>query len=122
MDIGRGAPVAAGRESSADAVINLAGGINVFHQHYEGYKVVNGESMIAAKPDIILLTQRTFELMGGEQGVLSVTGLKHTPAGKNKRIIAMDGLYLLGFGPRSPQAVNELGQLFQSKLVAENPK
>ena len=36
-----------------------------------------------------------------------------TPAGASKRIVIMDGLYLLGFGPRAPAAARELmGQLY----------
>ncbi|HMG50196.1 MAG TPA: hypothetical protein VK597_06340, partial [Inquilinus sp.] len=31
-----------------------------------------------------------------------------TPAAKAGRIIAMDSLYLLGFGPRTPQAARDL--------------
>ncbi len=40
--------------------------------------------------------------------ILSVKGLKSSPAGQHGRIIEMDGLYLLGFGPRSAQAAHDL--------------
>ncbi|MET0407499.1 MAG: hemin ABC transporter substrate-binding protein, partial [Hyphomicrobium sp.] len=36
------------------------------------------------------------------------TGLSQSPAFKTKSIIEMDGLYLLGFGPRAPAAAREL--------------
>lgn len=35
-------------------------------------------------------------------------GVQATPAGKAGRYIAMDGLYLLGFGPRAPAAARDL--------------
>jgi iron complex transport system substrate-binding protein len=31
-----------------------------------------------------------------------------TPAAKDRRFVAMDGLYLLGFGPRSARAARDL--------------
>jgi iron complex transport system substrate-binding protein len=31
-----------------------------------------------------------------------------TPAAKQKRLTTMDGLYLLGFGPRTPLAARDL--------------
>jgi iron complex transport system substrate-binding protein len=45
--------------------------------------------------------------------LLALKGLASTPAAANKRIVTMDGLYLLGFGPRAPAAARELmGQLY----------
>ena len=40
--------------------------------------------------------------------ILTVQGLQASPAGQNKRIIEMDGLYLLSFGPRSAHAARDL--------------
>jgi len=40
--------------------------------------------------------------------ILSVKGLQASPAGQNKRVIEMDGLYLLSFGPRSAHAARDL--------------
>ena len=110
LDIGRGAPVAAGRDTLADAAIALAGGDNVFARDFEGFRAVGPESLLAAAPDVVLLTSRTLDVLGGEQGVLALPGIRQTPAGQRGRIIAMDGLYLLGFGPRTPQAIRELAE------------
>jgi iron complex transport system substrate-binding protein len=37
-------------------------------------------------------------------------GLAQTPAAKNKKIIVMDDLLLLGFGIRLPEALQQLKQ------------
>jgi len=45
--------------------------------------------------------------------LFSVKGIESTPAGANRRLVVMDGLYLLGFGPRAPAAARDLlGKLY----------
>jgi iron complex transport system substrate-binding protein len=44
----------------------------------------------------------------GDEEILSQPGIAATPAGASKFLIRMDGLYLLGFGPRTASAVREL--------------
>lgn len=115
LSVGRGAPLAAGRSTSAQAMIELAGGINAISE-FEGYKPISPEAFVIAAPDHVLVTERTLERMGGESGVLAVPGLAITPAGQARRLIAMDGLLLLGFGPRTPQAVAQLVSLLHPEL------
>jgi iron complex transport system substrate-binding protein len=45
---------------------------------------------------------------GGLDGVLKLPGLAHSPAGKSRRVIALEAMFLLGFGPRLPAAVSVL--------------
>jgi len=40
--------------------------------------------------------------------VFGIPSLSATPAAKTRSLIAMDGLYLLGFGPRTPDAAGDL--------------
>ena len=44
----------------------------------------------------------------GAAALLAFPALAQTPAGAQGRLVAMDGLYLLGFGPRTPQAATDL--------------
>ena len=115
LSVGRGAPLAAGRSTSAQAIIELAGGVNAISE-FEGYKPISPEAFAIAAPDHVLVTERTLERMGGESGVLAVPGLAITPAGQARRLIAMDGLLLLGFGPRTPQAVKRLASHLHPEL------
>jgi iron complex transport system substrate-binding protein len=96
-----------GTGTSADAIIELAGGKNAV-TGYENYKPLTAEGAVAAAPEFILVTSRGLEASGGVDGLLKQPGLALTPAGKEKRVIAMDDLLLLGFGPRVGQAAKEL--------------
>ncbi len=96
-----------GRETAADAMIKLAGGINPF-QSYTGYAALSQEATIVANPDVILMTKLGYVGAGESQGLLSLPGLANTKAGRNKNFLSFEGNYLLGFGPRLGQAVLEL--------------
>jgi len=62
------------------------------------------------------VTERTLELLGGPEAVLARPDVALTPAGRNGRLIAMDGLLLLGFGPRTPQAARQLAAALHGTL------
>ena len=62
-----------------------------------------------------VLLSRPFWIWGAEMGanehgvVIGNEALhSHIPAQRRRALIGMDGLYLLGFGPRAPEAVREL--------------
>jgi iron complex transport system substrate-binding protein len=104
-----GSPQAAGRHTAADTMIALAGGENVFAAH-EGYKAVSMETTAAAGPDAIAMMTHTLANMGGMDGVAKHPALRLTPAAKTGRIVTEEGGYLLGFGPRLPQAILEFAR------------
>ncbi len=107
FSVGEGAPMVGGRDTSADSIIRLAGGRNAIEDFTE-FKPVSSEGLIAAKPDVLLVTELTLEKLGGVEGLLQRTDVAQTPAGKAKRVVAMESLLLLGFGPRTPQAIRDL--------------
>ena len=107
ISMGRGAPQAAGHDIAADAIVRLAGGTNAV-TGYAGYRPLNPEAAIAAAPDLILTMTQTVEALGGPETLLARPEIRLTPAGEAGRLVALDGLLLLGFGPRTPQAVREL--------------
>lgn len=116
---GGGTVNVSGTKTAADAIIALAGGTNAV-TGYEGYKPLTAEAAVAAAPDFILVTSRGLEGAGGIDNFLKQPGLELTPAGKNRRVIAMDDLYLLGFGPRLGQAALELcGLLHPDKALVK---
>ena len=104
---GAGTLNVAGAKTSADELIRLAGGVNAVSD-YEGYKPMNSEAIVAAAPDVILLTTRGLKSVGGPDGVAKLEGVSLTPAAKTNAIIGIDDLKLLGFGPRVGQAATEL--------------
>lgn len=107
LSVGRGAPLAGGAGSSADRMIRLAGGVNAI-DGFSGYKPLSVEMAIQAAPTAILVIDRTLDLMGGMEALRRSPLVANTPAGRNGNLIVMDGMYLLGFGPRTPEAARDL--------------
>jgi iron complex transport system substrate-binding protein len=101
-----GKPMVAGRNTAADGIIKLAGGVNAM-DGYEGYRQIADEAVIAAAPDAVLAMQRPQDNLDATT-VFANTAFSTTPAAAQKSFIAMDGLYLLGFGPRTARAARDL--------------
>lgn len=110
---GQGTMMVSGSGTSAHTMIQLAGAVNAV-SGYENYKPLTAEAVVASSPDVILMISSGLESLGGVDGLLKTPGVALTPAGKHRRILAMDGLYLLGFGPRTGKAVLELARKFHS--------
>jgi iron complex transport system substrate-binding protein len=115
LSVGRGTPMTAGTDTAADGIIRLSGGANAV-QGLSGYKPLSPEAMVAAAPEVVLVTHRTLEQLGGERALLSRPALSATPAGRAGRVVAMDGLLLLGFGPRTPTAIARLAEALHPDL------
>jgi iron complex transport system substrate-binding protein len=99
----------AGHGTAAHAMIGHAGARNAFAA-VQGFRPLTPEAAIAAAPDLILATSQGLEAAGGVDGLLKAPGLGATPAGRAGRVVALEALFLLGFGPRLPQAVAALAQ------------
>lgn len=110
-------PMVAGRGTAADGLIKLAGGVNIF-DGFEGYKVVNEEAVLAAAPDWILAMKRSGHDLDAA-GIFSKAAFNATPAAKRKQYFSMDGLYMLGFGPRTARAARDLSRTLYPDLKAE---
>lgn len=102
-----GSPMVAGRNTAADAMIQLAHGENVA-AGFEGYKPLTAEAAAMARPEVILITDEGIKELGGIHSLWGNVALSLTPAGQHRRVVSMNSLYLLGFGPRLPEAVREL--------------
>jgi iron complex transport system substrate-binding protein len=108
----------AGRDTSADAMSRYAGAANVYagvEGGFSGYKPLAPEAAIAAAPDVILATEQGLAAAGGIDGLLRVPGLAQTPAGRARRVVALEALLLLGFGPRLPLAVATLADALHTR-------
>lgn len=99
---------AAGSGTAADAIIRYAGGINPMDV-VQGYKAASEEKLIEMAPDVILM-------MGDGKGgptpeqVFGNRALGATPAAANKALIVLDGAYMIGFGPRTADAIRDLAK------------
>lgn len=115
ISVGRGAPMASGSGTAADAMIGLAGARNAV-TGFEGYRPLSTEALIGLAPDALLLPEHAARAVGGGAAALEVAGLLRTPAGRSGRVVVMDGLKLLGFRPRTPEAVRELARALHPDL------
>ena len=68
-------------------------------------------------PDVILTTEDSLEQFGGLEALLDEPGVGQTPAAADDRVVAMEDLYLLGFGPRTGHAIADLARLLHPELA-----
>ncbi|MER9128496.1 hemin ABC transporter substrate-binding protein [Mesorhizobium sp. M0768] len=98
--------LAAGSDTAADGIIKLSGGINAI-DGFAGYKQLSDEAVITARPDVILMMNNAGPATADDE-LFSNPAVASTPAGAARRLIRMDGGYLLGFGPRTADAIHDL--------------
>lgn len=104
---GTGTMMVGGTGTQVAKAIELAGGRNAITE-FADYKPLTAEALVKANPDVILLFSSGLQSLGGAEGLVKVQGVKETSAGKNKKIIEMDGELLSSFGPRLGIAIKEL--------------
>ncbi|MFT5999293.1 MAG: iron complex transport system substrate-binding protein [Neolewinella sp.] len=97
----------AGADTEAAAMIALAGGENAITS-FSDFKPLTPEALVEAAPDVILMFESGLQSLDGKAGLANIPGIAQTPAYKNDRVVAMDGHYLLGFGPRAARAASDL--------------
>lgn len=106
--------LASGTGTAADGIIEMAGAVNVM-QSFQGYKQVSEEAVIEARPDLVLMMDRSGDHGIEPDAVFSHPAIAPTPAGRNRALVRMDGAYLLGFGPRTADAVRDLAAAARRK-------
>lgn len=109
-----GRVLASGTGTQADAIIRLAGGENAV-AGFEGYKPLTDEAIITAAPEVILMMDRTGDHGASADQLFALPALATTPAAANRRLVQMDGLLLLGFGPRTGEAVDRLSEALHGR-------
>lgn len=98
-----------GKGSGADSILESIGAIDVGAEKSSvAFSNLTSESLVGAKPEIILVMIKGLASVGGAQGLVNLPGIAQTAAGNNARIIAVDDSLLLSFGPRTPDLLNKL--------------
>ncbi len=105
----------AGTNTPMDALIKLAGGENAITE-FSDFKELTPESLIQGNPDVILMFDSGIQSLGGIDGILKVPGVSQTNAGKNKKVISMDGGLMSSFGPRTGEAALHLNKLLVESI------
>jgi len=104
---GSGTMMVAGKDTQVDQMIRLAGGKNAM-EDFSDFKPLTAEALVASNPDVILMFDSGLSSLGGVDQLLEVQGVEQTNAGKNRKIVEMDGQLLTGFSPRLGKAIQEL--------------
>ena len=98
-----------GEGSGADALIAAAGGVDAGRALGLGsFTPLTSESLVSAAPDVILVMSKGLESVGGVDGLLALPGVAQTPAGRDRRVVAVEDGLLLSFGPRTDAVVQSL--------------
>ncbi|MCO5072440.1 MAG: ABC transporter substrate-binding protein [Rhizobiaceae bacterium] len=109
---------AAGANTAANGIIELAGATNAI-EGVDGYKQLADEAVIEANPDFILMMTRVGEHGASDDELFANPAIAATTAGAEKHLIKMDGAYLLGFGPRTVDAVKELSERLYGDRISD---
>ena len=109
LGIRDGSPLVAGTETSGDGLLRMAGGENAFGD-VRGWKPISPEAMAVAAPEFIVIPDRGVEGAGGIDALLAHPTLALTPAARERRVVTMDGMTMLGFGPRTLEAADRLAE------------
>ncbi len=99
-----------GRGSGADSLIAAAGGTDagVASGLTKDFTPITAEALVKAAPDVILVMTEGLRSVGGVAGLEKVPGVAQTPAGLDRRVVAIDDGTLLNFGPRTDVVLREL--------------
>ena len=91
-----GNPTVAGADSASGKLIALAGGLNIGTEAgVANFSALSNEGVVAAAPEVILVTEHDLHLFGGADGLWKAyPTLEQTPAGQAGRVWVMPDLQL----------------------------
>ena len=108
-----------GSSSNTHWLIEAAGGIGVgAEMGVQDSAPISAEGILAAAPDVLLVTTLGLDSVGGVDGLLEIGGLGQTPAGQHRQVLAYDAQLLLGNGPRTAQILARLRDDLSTVAVA----
>ncbi len=110
LSAARGSPLVAGEATQADAMLRAAGAENVV-RGVRGYRPLSAEAAAVLAPDAIVMMEHSVIEAGGPDAVFTIPALAVTPAARARRLIAVEGAYAIGFGPRAAHARRDLAAL-----------
>ncbi|WP_244406250.1 heme/hemin ABC transporter substrate-binding protein [Methylocella silvestris] len=119
LSFANGRTLVGGRNTSAASMLALAGAVNAA-EDVDGYKPMTDEAIASAAPDFVLMMKNGDHHVDAET-VFASPAFALTPAARTRALLALDGLFLLGFGPRTPDAARELIEAFYPSLATAAP-
>ena len=104
----------AGEDTFAASLMQMAG-IRSAGVGFKDFVPLTPEALASMNPDYLLFFESGLQSIGGKDGVKNIRGIESTAAFQKDQILAYDGLYLSGFGPRVGKAALELAQAVRIK-------
>ncbi|MHA7926122.1 MAG: heme/hemin ABC transporter substrate-binding protein [Marinobacter sp.] len=96
----------AGEGTSASALLDAVGAVNAV-SGVQGYKPANREAILASRPDAIVIAEST----PGQFAIDSWPEVERLHAWQSGHRLVADGMLLLGFGPRLPDAMAAVNEV-----------
>jgi iron complex transport system substrate-binding protein len=106
LDVDASSVLAAGTGTPAEAMIRLAGAQPV-PAGLAGFNRISTEAFIGANADFILMGDHTVRRLGGRAGVFAMPPFRLAML-RADRLIELESVSLLGFGPRATHALAAL--------------
>lgn len=104
----------AGEETFAASVIEMAGG-EFTGKGFKDFIPLTPEAIVSINPDYLLFFESGLTMIGGKDAVSQIRGIDQTTAFQKQQILAFDGHYLSGFGPRIAAAALDLAKAIRNK-------
>jgi iron complex transport system substrate-binding protein len=115
---GAGTAFVAGDDTNVHDLLQLAGLRNAA-RGISGFRPLTAEAVAASAADVIVIPERGLASVGGAAGLAALPGIAQTPAGRLRRIVALDDQLLLSFGPRTAQAARALREAVFTQVTAQ---
>jgi iron complex transport system substrate-binding protein len=116
LSAARGAPLVSGGGTHADAMLRAAGAANVVTA-FTGYRPLSAEAAATLAPEAVVMMEHALAEAGGVEAVLRMPALAVTPAAATRRLVAIEGSYMLNFGPRAAHARRDLTRLLHPRAA-----
>ncbi|HDZ46627.1 hypothetical protein LCGC14_0159860 [marine sediment metagenome] len=107
----------AGSDTAAHTALEAVSLDNAFAA-MKGYHSVGAEALAKEAPELVVISKRGLDALGGEAALWQLPGMALTPAGRDQRLIVIDDQALLGFGPRAPDQLMALRRDAEALLGA----
>ena len=102
-----------GSNTWIDELINIAGGVNIFSENFEGGAMVQIEWVILQNPDIIVTSEWSYDW------ALNATELASTSASQTGRIHTFDDDFAQRPGPRLVQGLDWFAYIIHPEIFGE---
>lgn len=115
---GESAQLVLGKDAATHWLIEAAGGIDVADSlDLEQAAPITAEALLAADPEVLLVTTTGLASVGGIEGLATIDALAATTAVQNQQVLAFDDQLLLGNGPRTGQLLSDLRAAIEHDLA-----